>query len=109
MTTENGIWSGRRVLVTGGTSFTGSNLVDQLVHQAHNVGRFSFELRIIAGQVTLQAMGFQASLFPDPIHSVLADSQRCRQFAAIPMCGTVAGFLAGGRENRDSLSLLLDP
>ena len=67
--------------------------------QADNVGRFAFELRIVAGQVTLQAMGFQASFFPDPMHSVLADSQRCRQFAATPMRGTVAGFLAGGRQN----------
>jgi UDP-glucose 4-epimerase len=37
MTTENGIWSGRRVLVTGGTSFIGSNLVDQLVNRGAKV------------------------------------------------------------------------
>jgi nucleoside-diphosphate-sugar epimerase len=37
MTNENGIWSGRRVLVTGGTSFIGSNLVDQLVHRGAKV------------------------------------------------------------------------
>ena len=70
--------------------------------QAENVGRFAFELRIVAGPVTLQAMGFQASFFPDPMHSVLADSQRCCQFAATPMRGTVAGFLAGGRQNPGS-------
>ena len=67
--------------------------------QADNVGRFAFELRIITGQVTLKAMGFQASFFPDPMHSVLADSQRCRQFPATPMRGTIAGFLAGRRQN----------
>ena len=67
--------------------------------QADNVGRFAFELRIVAGQVTLQAVGFQARFFPDPIHGVLADSQCARQFAATPMGGTVAGFLAGGRQN----------
>lgn len=67
--------------------------------QADNVGRFAFELRIVAGQVTLQAMGFEASFFPEPMHSVLADSQRGRQFAATPMRGTVAGLLAGGRQN----------
>jgi len=44
-------------------------------------------------------MGFQASFFPDPMHSVFADPQRCRQFAATPRRGTVAGFLAGGRQN----------
>jgi nucleoside-diphosphate-sugar epimerase len=37
MTSENGIWPGRRVLVTGGTSFIGSNLVDQLVHRGAKV------------------------------------------------------------------------
>jgi len=67
--------------------------------QADNVGRFAFELRVVAGQVTLQAMRFQASFFPDPMHRVLADSQRGRQFAATPMPGTVVGFLAGGRQN----------
>ena len=67
--------------------------------QADDIGRFAFELRIIAGQVTFQAMGFQASFFPDPMHSVLADSQRGGQFAATPMGGTIAGFLAGGRQN----------
>src|ERR1700747_3668747 len=44
-------------------------------------------------------MGFQARFFPDPLHRVLADAQRARQFAATPMGGTVAGFLAGGRQN----------
>src|SRR5260370_1137225 len=44
-------------------------------------------------------MGFQARFFPDPMHRVLADAQRGRQFAATPMGGTVAGFLAGGRQN----------
>ena len=67
--------------------------------QADNVGRFAFELRLVAGRVTLQAVGFQASFFPDPMHSVLADSQRCRQFAATPMRGSVAGLLAGGGQN----------
>src|SRR6202030_852254 len=44
-------------------------------------------------------MGFQARFFPDPMYRVLADAQRGRQFAATPMGGTVAGFLAGGRQN----------
>jgi nucleoside-diphosphate-sugar epimerase len=37
MTADNGIWSGRRVLVTGGTSFIGSNVVDQLVDRGAKV------------------------------------------------------------------------
>src|SRR5258708_22910564 len=44
-------------------------------------------------------MGFQARFFPDPMYRVLADAQRGRQFAALRMGGTVAGFLGGGREN----------
>lgn len=67
--------------------------------QAENVGGFAFELWIVASHVTLQAMGLQARFFPDPMHRVLADSQRGRQFAATPMRGTVAGFLAGGGQN----------
>jgi hypothetical protein len=72
--------------------------------QADNVGRFAFELGIVAGQVTLQAVRFQAGFFPDPMHGVLADSQRCSQFAATPMRRTVAGFVAGGRQNSRSQS-----
>jgi len=37
MTSENGMWLGRRVLVTGGTSFIGSSLVDQLVSRGAKV------------------------------------------------------------------------
>ena len=37
MTSDNGLWPGRRVLVTGGTSFIGSNLVDQLVNRGAKV------------------------------------------------------------------------
>ncbi len=37
MTSENGMWRGRRVLVTGGTSFIGSNLVDQLLSRGARV------------------------------------------------------------------------
>ena len=67
--------------------------------QADNVGGFAFELGIVAGHITLQAMGLQARFFPNPMHCVLADSQRRRQFAATPMGGTVAGFLASGGQN----------
>jgi len=67
--------------------------------QSENIGRFAFELGIVAGQVTLQAMGFQAGFFPDPMHGVFAHAQRRRQFAATPMRGTIARFLAGGRQN----------
>ena len=50
--------------------------------QTDNVGRFAFELGIVAGQVTLQAVGFETGFFPDPMHGVFADSQR-----SSPVCG----------------------
>src|SRR5689334_6216332 len=37
MTVEHGFWSGRRVLVTGGSSFIGSHLVDQLLARGARV------------------------------------------------------------------------
>ncbi len=57
--------------------------------EADNVGRFAFELRIVAGQVTLQAVGFETGFFPDPMYRVFADTQRGRQFAATPMRGGI--------------------
>src|SRR5215467_14276069 len=56
-----------------------------------------FKLRIVAGHITLQAMRFETSFSPDPVHGVFADFQSVRQFAATPMRGPVAGFLARGR------------
>ena len=43
--------------------------------QTDDVGRFRFEIRIVAGQVTLDPMRFQARLFPHPMHQVFADAQ----------------------------------
>ena len=37
MTIANTMWSGRRVLVTGGTSFIGSTLVDQLLDRGARI------------------------------------------------------------------------
>jgi len=67
--------------------------------QGENVGRLAFELGIVAGQVTLQTVGFETGFFPDPMHGVFAHFQSRRQFATTPMGGTVAGFLASGRQN----------
>jgi len=67
--------------------------------QADNVGCLAFEIGIVAGQVTLQAVGFEAGFLPHPIRRVFAYSQSRRQPATTPVGGTVAGFLAGGRKN----------
>jgi len=37
MTAENGIWSGRRVLVTGGPSLIGSHPADQLLDRGARI------------------------------------------------------------------------
>jgi hypothetical protein len=57
------------------------------------VGRFAFELRIVAGQVTLQAVGFQASFFPDPMHCVLADSSAVASLRQLQCVEPSLGFL----------------
>jgi len=67
--------------------------------QAKNIGRLAFELRIVTGHVTLQTMGSETGFFPDSMHRVFADPECRCQFATTPMRGTVAGLLAGGREN----------
>src|SRR5215469_2150863 len=67
--------------------------------QADNVGRLAFEVGIVAGQVTLQAVRFETGFLPHPMDGVFADAQGRRQFAAAPMGGTVAGFLACSRKN----------
>src|SRR5215831_234804 len=70
--------------------------------QTENVGRFAFELGIVAGQVTLQTVGFETSFLPDSMDGVFADSQSGRQFATAPMRRSIARLLAGGRQNPGS-------
>src|SRR5277367_2558930 len=70
--------------------------------QPDNVSGFGFEIRIVAGQVALQAVRLQAGLFPHPMHSVLADAQRCGKLATTPVSGAVLRLLAGSRENPGS-------
>ena len=67
--------------------------------QADDVGGFAFEVRIVAGHVALQAMRLQSSFFPDAMHGVFTDAQRCRQLAATPVCGSIAGFFARSGQN----------
>jgi len=79
-----------------------SRVLRRIQVQAENVGCFALKLRIVTGQITLQAVGFEASFFPHAMHRVFADAQRCRQFAAAPMRRTIFGLLAHGRQNPSS-------
>src|SRR5271169_5594688 len=60
--------------------------------EAEDVGRFGFEIGIIAGHVAFEAVRFQTGLLPNPMHGVFADAQRGSQLAATPVRGPVAGF-----------------
>ncbi len=43
--------------------------------QANDVGRLAFQLRIIAGPVTLQSMRLQTGPLPEALHAVFADAE----------------------------------
>ncbi|MGA8027389.1 MAG: hypothetical protein WB992_09595 [Bryobacteraceae bacterium] len=47
--------------------------------QSDDVGGFRFEIRIVAGQVTLDPMRLQARFFPHPVHHIFADTQMGRE------------------------------
>ena len=79
-----------------------SSMLRRVQVQPDNVRRFDFEIRIVAGHVTLQAVWLQASLCPHPMHSVLADAQSCGKLATTPVRGTVLRLFAGSRENPGS-------
>ena len=67
--------------------------------QANDVSGFVLKIGIVAGHVPLQTMRLQVNFFPDPMRSVLADTQFAGQFAATPVRGTVLRFSARGLEN----------
>ena len=52
--------------------------------QTDDVGGFRFEIGIVAGQVSLDPMWFQARLLPHPVHHIFADAQMGREVAATP-------------------------
>jgi hypothetical protein len=67
--------------------------------EAEDVGRFGFEIGIIAGHVAFEAVRFQASFLPNPMYSVFADAQRGSQLAATPVRGPIAGLSARGGQD----------
>jgi hypothetical protein len=74
-------------------------MLGRVQRQADNVGRLALKIGIITGHVPLQPMRLQAGFFPDPMHSVLADTQFGSELAAAPMRGTILRRSAGSREN----------
>jgi len=43
--------------------------------EAEDVGRFAFELGIVAGHVAFEAVRLEAGFLPNPMHGVFADAQ----------------------------------
>ena len=79
-------------------------VLGRLQIEAEDVGRFGFELGIIAGHVAFEAVWFQTGLLPNPMHGVFADAQRGGQFAATPVRGPVAGFSPRGGQDTGAQS-----
>ena len=72
--------------------------------EAEDVGRFGFELGIVAGHVTFETVRLQARFSPNPMHGVFADTQGGGQFAATPVRGPVAGFFPRGGQDAGAQS-----
>jgi len=72
--------------------------------EAEDVGRFGFELGIVAGHVAFEAVRLQARFLPNPMHGVFADAPHGGQFAATPVRGPVAGFFPRGGQDTGAQS-----
>src|ERR1017187_5417315 len=71
-------------------------VLERVQIEAEEVGRFGFEIGIIAGHVTFESVGFQAGFLPNSMHGVFADAQRSSQLTATPVRGPIAGFSPRG-------------
>jgi hypothetical protein len=67
--------------------------------EAEDVGRFAFELGIVADHVAFETVGFEARFLPNAMHGVFADAQRRGEFATAPVRGPVARFSPRGAQN----------
>ena len=72
--------------------------------EAEDVGRFGFELGIVARHVAFETVRLQACFLPDAMHGVFADTQCGGQFATTPVRGPVAGFSPGGGQDAGAQS-----
>jgi UDP-glucose 4-epimerase len=111
MTSSETMWSGRRVLVTGGSSFIGSNLVDQLVERGARVrvvddltsGRLeNIHCHIASGRVEFVQADLRepgvARLAMRDIQTVfhLAADHGGRGYVDLHQAGTASNFLLDG-------------
>src|SRR5439155_27306119 len=68
--------------------------------QTDDVSGFHFELEIVAGHVSCDAMRLAAGSLPNAMHGILADLQCRRQLAATPVRGAVTGVSPRGGPDR---------
>jgi len=61
--------------------------------QSDHVGRFPFEIRIVAGHVALQSVGAHIGLRQNPLDGVFADVKAVCQLPARPVGRTIPGSL----------------
>ena len=67
--------------------------------QTDDVGGFRFELGIVAGHVSFQAMRLEAGFLPNAMHGIFADAQCRGQLAATPVRGAVTGLSPRGGQD----------
>jgi hypothetical protein len=81
-----------------------SRVLGRAQKEAEDIGRFGFELGIVAGHVAFEAVRLQARFLPNPIHGVFTDAQHGGQFAATPVRRPVAGLPPRGGQDAGAQS-----
>src|SRR4029077_6793312 len=103
-------WRKRQYRVQPVQSLNGGLLIDtehgsmlrRIQIEPDDVSGFGFEIRVIAGHVTFQAVRLQASLSPYAMDSVLAEAQSRGEFPATPVGRAIPGPFPGSRKNPGS-------
>jgi hypothetical protein len=72
--------------------------------QTDDVSGFHFELGIVAGHVSFEAMRLEAGFLPNAMHGIFADVQCRGQLAATPVRGAVTGLSPRGGQDTGAQS-----
>jgi hypothetical protein len=72
--------------------------------QTDDVSGFHFELGIVAGHVSFEAMRLEAGFLPNAMHGTFADVQCRGQLAATPVRGAVTGLSPRGGQDTGAKS-----